>query len=114
MSLDEIYDDMLDKQASVFITNNVDLIQEVNSHARVDPFASDLSGFVYRCRCPFATHTDFGTPMLLNPSRKMYYCSDCCVAGNVSGFIQLKLDCSPGAANRYLANKYDLELPRVL
>lgn len=87
------------------IKSRVSIVDVVNEYTTLKK-----AGTYLRSRCPF--HHEKTGSFTVSPHKEIYYCFGCHSGGDVISFIAKIENCSPLEAARFLAERYNIELPK--
>jgi DNA primase len=88
------------------IKSQIGIFDVVNEYT-----ALKKAGVYWRAHCPF--HSEKTPSFTVSPHKEIYYCFGCNSGGDVIAFIAKAEQCTPLEAARYLAEKYNVELPQT-
>lgn len=87
-----------------FIKSRVSIFDVINEYT-----ALKKAGTYWRAHCPF--HSEKTASFTVSPHKDIFYCFGCHCGGDLIAFISKIEQCSPAQAVRYLAERYNIELP---
>lgn len=90
-----------------FIKSRVSILTVVQEYV-----ALKRAGMYWKGRCPF--HTEKTASFTVSPHREIYYCFGCHKGGDVVAFIAELEHQTPLEAAKYLADRYQIEIPAPL
>lgn len=90
-----------------FIKARVSIVDVVNEYATLRK-----AGGYWKARCPF--HHEKTASFTVSPHKEIFYCFGCHKSGDVISFIADVENCSQIEAAKYLAERYQIELPEDL
>ncbi len=90
-----------------FIKSRVPILDVINSYT-----ALKKAGHYWKSPCPF--HSEKTGSFTVSPHKDIFYCFGCHVTGDVISFITKIENCSPLEAAKFLADRYNIELPQTL
>ena len=67
------------------------------------------AGAYWKARCPF--HHEKTASFTISPAKEIFYCFGCHAGGDIIAFIAKTEQCSQLEAAKYLAERYNIELP---
>ncbi|MCL5875398.1 MAG: DNA primase, partial [Candidatus Dependentiae bacterium] len=90
-----------------FIKSRVPILDVIGSYT-----ALKKAGHYWKSPCPF--HSEKTGSFTVSPHKDIFYCFGCHASGDVISFIAKIENCSPLEAARFLAERYNIELPESL
>src|SRR6516164_3992760 len=88
-----------------FIKGRVSIIDVVNEYASLKKAGLYLKG-----NCPF--HHEKTASFTVSPHKEIFYCFGCHSGGDVIAFIAKAEQCTQFEAAHYLAERYNIEIPK--
>lgn len=90
-----------------FIKSRVPILDVINSYT-----ALKKAGHYWKSQCPF--HTEKTGSFTVSPHKDIFYCFGCHASGDVISFITKIENCSPLEAAKFLADRYNIEIPAAI
>jgi DNA primase len=90
-----------------FIKSRVSIVDVINEYATLRK-----AGGYWKARCPF--HHEKTGSFTVSPHKEIFYCFGCHKSGDVISFIADVENCSQIEAAKYIAERYQIELPEDL
>lgn len=91
----------------VFIKSRVSILNVVQEYVGLKK-----AGMYWKGRCPF--HNEKTASFTVSPHREIYYCFGCHKGGDVISFVAELEHQTPIEAAKYLADRYNIEIPAPL
>lgn len=90
-----------------FIKTRISIVDVINEYATLKK-----AGGYWKARCPF--HHEKTGSFTVSPHKEIFYCFGCHKSGDVISFIADVENCTQIEAAKYLAERYQIELPEDL
>jgi len=90
-----------------FIKSRISIVDVINEYATLRK-----AGGYWKARCPF--HHEKTGSFTVSPHKEIFYCFGCHKSGDVISFIADVENCSQIEAAKYIADRYQIELPEDL
>jgi DNA primase len=90
-----------------FIKSRISIVDVINEYATLRK-----AGGYWKARCPF--HHEKTGSFTVSPHKEIFYCFGCHKSGDVISFIADVENCSQIEAAKYIAERYQIELPEDL
>lgn len=90
-----------------FIKTRISIVDVINEYATLRK-----AGGYWKARCPF--HHEKTGSFTVSPHKEIFYCFGCHKSGDVISFIADVENCSQIEAAKYIAERYQIELPEDL